>query len=145
VDRLTVTADTNVYISALQFDGRPDEFLRLARQGLMRLAVSEPILAEVRRVLGDKFRRTPEEVAEADRLIRGFAELVTPTRRLAVVVEDPDDDRILECAVAARAQVLVSGDKDLLRLGEFEGIAIVTVTTFLERYFPTPPGRASTT
>jgi uncharacterized protein len=144
VDRLTVTADTNVYISALQFDGRPDQFLRLARQGLVRLAASEPILAEVRRVLGDKFRRVPEEVAEADRLTRGFAELVTPTRRLAVVVEDPEDDRILECAVAAGAQVLVSGDKDLLRLGEFEEMAIVTVTAFLERYFPTPPGRAST-
>jgi uncharacterized protein len=145
VDRLTVTADTNVYISALQFGGRPDEVLRLARRGLVRLAVSEPILAEVRRVLGDKFRRTAEEVAEADRLIRAFAELVTPARRLAVVAEDPDDDRVLECAVAAGAQVLVSGDKDLLRLGEFEGIAIVTVTAFLERYFPTPPDRASAT
>jgi uncharacterized protein len=144
VDRLTVTADTNVYISALQFDGRPDEFLGLARQGLVRLAVSEPILAEVRRVLGDKFRRAPEEVVEADRLIRGFAELVAPTRRLAVVVEDPDDDRILECAVTAGAQVLVSGDKDLLRLGEFEGIAIVTVAAFLARYFPAPPGQGRT-
>ena len=110
----------------------------------MRLAVSEPILAEVRRVLGDKFRRAPEEVAEADRLIRGFAELVTPTRRLAVVVEDPEDDRILECAVAAGAQVLVSGDKHLLRLGKFEGIVIVTVAAFLDRYFPAPPGRAQT-
>jgi putative PIN family toxin of toxin-antitoxin system len=144
VDRLTVTADTNVYISALQFDGRPDQLLRLARQGLVRLAVSEAILAEVRRVLGDKFRRAPEEVAEADRLIRGFAELVAPTRRLAVVAADPDDDRILECAVAAGAQVIVSGDKDLLHRGRFEGIEIVTVAAFLERYFPAPPGQART-
>ena len=110
----------------------------------MRLAVSEPILAEIRRVLGDKFRRAPEEVAEADRLIRGFAELVTPTRRLAVVATDPDDNRVLECAVAAGAQILVSGGKDLLRLGEFEGIEIVRVAAFLERYFPAPPGQART-
>jgi predicted nucleic acid-binding protein len=50
----------------------------------------------------------------------------------------------LTVTVAAGAQVLVSGDKDLLRLGEFEGIAIVTVAAFPDRYFPTPPGRAST-
>jgi uncharacterized protein len=145
VDRLTVTADTNVYISALQFDGRPDQLLRLARQGLMRLAVSEPILAEVRRVLGEKFRRPPDEVAEADRLIRGFADVVQPTRQLAVGTEDPDDDRILECAVAAGAHVLVSGDKHLLRLGAFEGISILTIAAFLERYFPAPPGQVHST
>ena len=83
-------------------------------------------------------------MAEADRLIRGFTELVAPTRRLAVVAADPDDDRILECAVAAGAQVIVSGDKDLLRLGKFEGIEIVTVAAFLERYFPAPPGQVRT-
>lgn len=48
--------------------------------------------------------------------------------------DDPDDDRILECAVAAGAQVLVSGDKHLLRLGAFEGIRIVPVAEFLERF-----------
>jgi uncharacterized protein len=83
-------------------------------------------------------------VAEADHLIRAFAEVVQPTRRLAAVSEDPDDDRILECAVAAGAHVLVSGDQHLLRLGKFEGIVIVTVAAFLDRYFPAPPGPAQT-
>jgi uncharacterized protein len=111
----------------------------------MRLGDGEPILAEVPRVLGDKFRRVPEEAAEADRLIRGFAEVVQPTRQLAVGTEDPDDDRILECAVAAGAHVLVSGDRHLLRLGEFEGVSILTIAAFLERHFPAPPGQVHST
>jgi uncharacterized protein len=58
------------------------------------------------------------------------ARVVTPTER-AVVESDPDDDRILECAVAAGADTVVSGDTDLLRMGSFRGIRIVRVAAFL--------------
>ena len=141
MDRLTVTADTNIYISALQFDGRPDQVLGLARNHFIRLAVSEPIISEIQRVLRDKFRRDAGELAEADQLIRAFTELVHPTRQIEAVPGDRDDDRILECAVASGSQFLVSGDRHLLRLGEFEGIHIVPASTFMERYFPAPPPR----
>lgn len=87
-------------------------------------------------MLHDKFRREPAELADIGQLIRGFAEIVRPTRRLAVVTDDPDDDRILECAVASGSRLLVSGDKHSLRLEAFENIHIVSVSAFLDQYFP---------
>ena len=133
VARLTVTADTNVYVSALHFGGKPRRLLGAARAGLFDLAISAPILAEVERVLRTKFAWDPAHVAAAVRVLGGFTRLVAPERVITAVPDDPDDDRILECAVAAAAQVIVSGDKHLLRLGAFEGMRIVTVAEFLDQ------------
>ena len=131
VARRTVTADTNVYLSALHFGGKPRQVLEAARAGLFDLAISDAILAEVDRVLGTKFGWEADRRAAARRALGGIARHVAPERPIAAA---PDDDRILECAVAAGAQVLVSGDKHLLRLGAFEGIRIVPVAEFLERF-----------
>jgi predicted nucleic acid-binding protein len=68
-------------------------------------------------VLGKKFGKTGEELLEVEALIRAATHEVTPTRTLNVIQEDPDDNRILECAVEAGSDVIVSGDKDLHRLG----------------------------
>lgn len=129
----TVTADTNLYISALNFGGRPLELLELARSGAIRLAISDAIEAEVRRVLAEKFSWTAERIGGAMQDLASFTHRVHPTQRIAGVLADPDDDRILECAVASRSSVLVSGDKHLLNLGEYGGIPIMRVTDFLGR------------
>ena len=134
VVRLTVTADTNVYVSALHFGGKPRRLLEAARAGLFDLAISAPILAEVERVLRTKFAWDVAHVAAALRVLGGFTWLVAPERVIAAVPDDPDDDRILECAAAAGAHVVVSGDKHLLRLDAFEGVRIVTVAEFLAQY-----------
>jgi predicted nucleic acid-binding protein len=63
--------------------------------------------------------------------MRRIGRLVTTKRRVAAVPEDPDDDRILECAIEAKSDYIGSGDKDLLRVGQFEGIQITTVSGFL--------------
>jgi uncharacterized protein len=130
---LTVTADTNIYISALVFGGRPRELLELGQEGLIRLAVSDDILHEVRGVLREKFGWEPARLEGAMTLITSCTYRVEPTRRIEAVRDDPDDDRILECAVAAGSQVLVTGDKHLLRLGQFEGMPILTLSDFLDR------------
>lgn len=126
-----VVADTNILVSALQFGGKPKELLDLAADGQIDLATSEVIIAEAIRVLRDKFEHTPEWLAEADRQLRVVARLVEPTEHLQVIEADPSDDRILECAVAADAAVLVSGDAHLLTLGRFRGILIQRVADFL--------------
>lgn len=131
VARVAVTADTNVYVSALHFGGTPRRLLEVARGGLVDLAVSDAILDELDRVLRDKFGWTSQRAGEAREAVGAFTRHVTPDRRLSVVADDPDDDRILECAVAAGAQFVVSGDRHLLRLGAFEGISILTVAEFL--------------
>ena len=126
-----VVADTNVLVSALQFGGKPQHLLDLAIDGQVDLAVSETIIAETLRVLTDKFERTPEWIAETDRQLRVITRLVEPTESIQAIEADPTDDRILECAVAAQAEVIVSGDSHLLSLGSFRGIPIQRVAEFL--------------
>lgn len=128
---LEVTADSNIYISALQFAGTPLRFLTLARAGVFRLTLSNAIVAEVSRILRTKFLWDDERLSEALADIGDFTTLVYPARTLSVVAEDPDDDRILECAVAAGSHYIVSGDGDLLRLGQYGGIRIMKVAEFL--------------
>ena len=133
-----VVADTNILVSALQFGGKPKQLLDLAVDGQIELAVSEAIIAEALRVLRDKFERTPEWLAEADRQIRVVARLVEPTESITAIEADPTDDRILECAVAAESEVIVSGDRHLLDLKSFRGMPIQRVADFL-RTLQTPP------
>lgn len=126
-----VVADSNVYVSAIVFGGKPMMLLDLAEEGEIELFVSDPILSETFRVLRDKFQRTTEQL-EVDRVhVATITRSVTPTETLNVVSLDPDDDRILECAVAAGATTIVTGDKHLLGLGSFRGIRIQTPAEFL--------------
>jgi putative PIN family toxin of toxin-antitoxin system len=129
---LRVTADSNIYISALNFGGLPDKLLDLARSGEIQLAVSEAILDEVSRVLRDKFRWSENSIVQARAQISDFTERVNPEHRIDVVQDDPTDNRILECAEAGRSEYLVTGDKHLLILGQFAATRIVTPAEFLE-------------
>jgi putative PIN family toxin of toxin-antitoxin system len=130
---LRVTADTNVFISGLNFrGGKPFQVLELARERKINLTVSEAILYEIADVLARKFDFKPEDIAEARGWITGMARTVTPRVELDVIKEDPSDNRILECAVAAGSDYIVSGDKDLLRLGRYDSIRILSVADFLD-------------
>lgn len=116
-------------VSALQFGGKPRQLLDLATDGQVDLAISEAIIAETLRVLRDKFHRAPEWVAETDRQLRVITRFVQPTESIDVIKADPTDDRILECAVAAETEVIVSGDTHLLSLGSFRGIPSASTTS----------------
>jgi len=127
-----VTADSNIFISAFNFGGNPGRLIDMARHGQIELAVSGPIVNEIARILAEKFSWIPEDVADARRRISGFTKLVYSTETLDVVKADPTDNRLLECAVAAGSDVLVTGDKHLLALGNFRGIDVMTVSDFLQ-------------
>ncbi|MFB3880056.1 MAG: putative toxin-antitoxin system toxin component, PIN family [Armatimonadota bacterium] len=128
-----VVLDTNILISHL-FGGRPREVVTLWSTGQVTLCVSPDILEEYREVLG----RFEETSAEAQQLAAALAAranvlLVSPGERFEAVEADPDDNMFLDCAVAAQADVIVSGDQHLLELGEFRGIPIVGPAEFLAR------------
>jgi putative PIN family toxin of toxin-antitoxin system len=131
---MRMVLDTNVLISALAFPGsKPDQVLQRIRQGEVTLFLSAFILAELERILRDKFRFTTRQTDERVAVIRRMATLVEPTERIALVVAKDDDNRILECAVAARADYLVTGDKEhLLPLRSIGATQIVTPAAFLE-------------
>lgn len=126
-----VVADTNVLVSAIQFGGKPRQLLDLAIDGHIDLAVSEAIIEETLRVLRDKFHRAPRDLRETDKQLRVIARIVTPAEIVNAVAADPSDDRVLECAVAAEAEVIVSGDKHLLALKGFRTVRIQRVAEFL--------------
>ena len=132
---MRVVLDTNVLLSALAFPGsKPDQVLHRIRRGEVDLFLSAFILAELERILRDKFRFTKRQSDERVRVIRRLATLVEPTERIAVVAAKDDDNRILECALAARADYLVTGDKEhLLPLRSIGTTQIVTPAAFLER------------
>jgi uncharacterized protein len=127
-----VTADSNVYISALIWGGKPLQVLESAMAGEIQLMISDDILNETLRVMREKFNLPDERIAKAKEYIGGCTERVHPKARLTVITEDPDDDRILECAVESGSDTIVTGDKDLLRRGAYAGIKIVRVGEFIE-------------
>jgi putative PIN family toxin of toxin-antitoxin system len=126
-----VTLDTNIYVSAFQFGGM--QLLHMAVNGDIEIAVSPAIIEEVIRVLRDKFHWDGYRLHDARQQILGLARLVTPAQTLDVVKEDEPDNRILECAVEAGSDFIVSADKDLLRLGSYAGASILRADDFLRR------------
>ena len=129
----TVVLDANIYVSAFVFGGKPKRAFQLGVTRRIDVAISEPIRTEVLRTLRDKFRWPDERLTGARSLIASAAKTVVPTVTLHVIERDPDDDRVLECAVAAKAEFIVTGDSDLLDIGEYEGIEIIQVAEFLSR------------
>jgi uncharacterized protein len=129
-----VTLDSNVYLSGFVFGGKPKRVLEMAIDGEIEVAVSDPIIQEVRRHLLGKFGWSEPRAAEAVESITEFAKHVTPTEAIDTLPTDPDDNRVLECAVSAGSQTIVTGDDDLLRLVAFRGIEIVRVADFLTRF-----------
>ena len=128
---MRIVVDTNVIVSALVFGGLPRQVLDLAAEGVCALYFSAPIQTEVERVLEEKFGWGREEISARCRLIWSWGSRVHPHVSLRVITDDPDDDRVLECAVAARAQAIISGDRHLVRLSSFQSIPIQTPRRFL--------------
>ena len=127
--------DTNVLISAFVVPGsRGERAFLLARERRFDLCTSVAILTETARTLREKFSQDEEDIREALRQISRSATIVRPGRRLAVLADEADN-RILECGVEARADLVVTGDRHLLKLKSFEGTSIVRLVDFL-RMFP---------
>jgi uncharacterized protein len=127
----SVTADSNIWVSAFNFRGKPHQLVQKAIAGEVQIDISGTIIEEVTRTLREKFRWSEAALREAGMLMREVGHVVTPTQTLDVVKADPDDNRIVECAVAAHSDYIVTGDKDLLRLRVCEGIPIVRMADLL--------------
>ena len=127
-----VVLDTNVLVSALGYGGKPEDCLVTAMDEAVPVT-SEEILDEVDRVMGyDDLPIEPSERREFLRVLRGVSEVVNPDERIDAV-EDSDDDKFLEAAVEADADYIVSGDDDLLSVGEFRETEILSPAEFLEK------------
>lgn len=130
---MKVVFDTNILVSALVFPGgRGEAALRRIIEEQDQLVISKPILDELLGVLARKFSRDAEELAHVAVFVSDLALFVKPRRRLHVVKDEPDN-RILECALAGRAEVIVTGDHALLELREYDRVRIISLRDYLEQ------------
>lgn len=127
--------DSNVYISALLFGRNPRIVIELAQVGAFETFTSAQIVDEIEEVLRRKFGWSQSRIrAAAKRTWRAAAEM-DPEQALTDC-PDPDDNRVLECAVAGVAHFIVTGDRDLLQLQPYRGVSIMTPRVFLDAVRP---------
>lgn len=129
---LTVVLDTNIYISVYNFGGLAYQLIKHTQQGNVTVAISAPILEEIERILKTKFQWPEQDVADLLYIITKFTTLVAPRQTITAITRDLVDNRILECAVKANAQVIISGDKDVTSLKNYRGISIITPRQFFD-------------
>lgn len=128
---MKVVFDTNILVSAPVFPGGQGEAaLRRVIAGQDQLVLSKPVLNELLGVLGRKFSRDAEELAHVAVYLSELALTVKPRRKLRVVKDEPDN-RILECALAGRTDVIVTGDRALLALRGYRGVRIISLRQYL--------------
>lgn len=131
---LRVVVDTNVYIPAIFWGGKPRHVIDLGRDGKIQIFTSEDIEQEILDKLMTKFGMNSDDAGRVMADFSTFTKLIRVSRRIHVVKDDPDDDKFIECAVECNAEFIISGDKHLLNMRKYEGIDIMNAATFLESW-----------
>ena len=137
--QVRVVLDTNVLFSAVGFPRHspPSIILELARSGRLDVILSPFILDELERNLRENLSWDPEALVRLRRKLRILCGITNPKPHLRTIKRKDSDNRILECAVAAHASVLVTGNfQDIRPLNSFRDIQILTPREFLDKYFP---------
>jgi putative PIN family toxin of toxin-antitoxin system len=132
---MRLVLDTNVVVAALLWSGPPRQLLQAARERQAELFTSTPLLAELTDVLGrPKFTaKIAASLLTVDELVDRYAALATVVRPASIprVASDPDDDAVIATALAAQAQFVVTGDRSLLAVGEYQSVKIADTTAAL--------------
>ncbi|MEO7727792.1 MAG: putative toxin-antitoxin system toxin component, PIN family [Burkholderiales bacterium] len=129
---MKVVFDTNILVSALVFPGgRGEAALQRIVEEKDQLLLSKPMLDELLGILGRKFARDAEALSHVAVFLTELSIPVKPRQRLHVVKDEPDN-RILECAVAGDASVIVTGDRALLTLREYQGVRVISLRDYLD-------------
>jgi putative PIN family toxin of toxin-antitoxin system len=127
--------DTNVFISGVFFKGPPYQILKAWREGRIRLVISDEIFEEYQRVgelISNDFPKV--DLRPFLELLAIHTEFVVSKKLHNPVCEDPDDDKFLACALAGKSEIIISGDKHLLRVSGYQGIKVVRPRKFVDDY-----------
>ena len=135
---MKITADTNVLISATFWKGASDKIVTKIENKEIKLVMSKEIIKEFTRVLNyaeiqEKIKDKNLEMKYTIQKIISISEIVEPSKKFKVVEDDPDDDKFIETAVEGNCDYIISQDKHLLKIKEFQGIKIIKPEEFLKR------------
>lgn len=133
---LKVVFDTNILVSAWLWEGNESKLIESVEEGIIHGYSSEQLIEELCRTLRyPRFDLSQDDVSS----IRGYYlllfKIVRPKQTISIILEDPEDNRVLECALEAEADYVVSGDHHLLSFGEFRGMKIVKAVELLKVLF----------
>ena len=130
-----VVIDTNVFISGFGWDGKPEVILTLLRDNRIKNYISSEIFEELKRVVAyPKLKFSESLQNKILEFVFFYSEFVEPKQHLSIIIDDPDDNKFLECAIEAGAELIISGDSHLLNLKKYRTIDIVDVAEFLEMF-----------
>ncbi len=133
---LVVVFDTNILLSALLSpQGNPAQCLRLANQGRINSITCQEIIDEFQQKLTVKLKYSVEDSQRIINYFLTYSKLVKITNTLDIVINDPDDNKIIECAVVSQATHIITGDKKhLLPLKNYQSISIISATDFIKLF-----------
>jgi len=141
-----IVLDTNVFVSGVFFTGPPYQILEAWRDGKVRLAVSPEIVEEYQRVGKALTNQFPGvDLEPIIQLIAVKADLVQASALPERVCDDPEDEKFLTCALASKSEVIISGDRHLLKISEYCGVRVVRPREFLEDFLRNQSGRQKMT
>lgn len=133
-----IVFDSNIYISAFHF---PQSITRklfdTLRSSSFDVVISKEIISELLGVLRIKFEYTTEKLDLLGEFLQDFCKIVEPKETIMIIKDDPDDNKILECAREGKADIIVSGDKHILKIKTYKGIKIMTAREFQENVYST--------
>ncbi len=124
--------DTNIFISAVFWEGKPYLIVKKAINQEIIVFISNYIIDEIQKVLVRDFNLEKQEIEDIVNAVLYFTHLIEPKESVTVIKDDPKDDKILDCAITCSADFIVSQDNHLLNLKTFKGIQIVSPEEFLK-------------
>jgi len=128
---LRIVLDTNIYISAAIIGRVCEEILKICRLSSLELFTNKDIIIEIETKLKDKFFWNDQQISLFMENILEFCNAIEVSEKIIHLKDDPDDDKILECAISSRCKYIVSGDKHLINLKSFRNIKILNPAEFL--------------
>ena len=135
---MRVVFDTNIYIAAVLRGGFAEDIISLADKKAITLLTSKDILKELENKLLIKFRFSYDQVNFIIKRINKLSVLIETTEKITQIKRDPDDNKILECAIAGKADLIVSSDQDLIQLKTYKDIPVIhpkTLSWTFPEYF----------
>lgn len=132
---MKIVLDTNIFISGIFFHGPPAQILEAWKLSKIQIVLSKEIIEEYQRVaeaLAEKYSEI--DISAIIELVTIHGEIINTEEIEVFECEDPDDNKFIECAIASKAKLIVSGDKHLLKINGFQEVAVYKPRDFVDLY-----------